>query len=294
MQTVRTAVIPAAGMGTRFLPISKSTPKEMLPIVDKPVIQFVVEEAIASGLDDIVIITSIHKPSIERHFTPNPAMEAFLQANGKQNLLEDIRSIARGATITFLHQDQQAGLGDAVRIARGHCAGRPFAVMLGDCIIDSPGPRPGLRELLDVAESRGASAVAVRRVPREWVTRYGIVDGVPEAANPAVFRLNRLVEKPAVDNAPTDLAIAGRYVFKADIFEEIDRTSRGVGGEIQLTDAMNAIARREPMYAFAWNAKRYDIGNRVEYTKCFLDYALRREDTAAAVAAYIKEKAAQG
>jgi UTP--glucose-1-phosphate uridylyltransferase len=284
---VRTAVIPAAGMGTRFLPISKSTPKEMLPIVDKPVIQFVVEEAIASGLDDIVIITSALKPSIERHFTPNPEMETFLAAAGKQTLLDELRLIAKGAKITFLNQETQAGLGDAVRIARDHCAGRPFAVLLGDCIIDSPTPRPGLRELLDIAEARNASAVAVRRVPREWVTRYGIVDGVPEPQNPSIYRLNQLIEKPAVDKAPTDLAIAGRYVFTPDIFEEIDATATGLGGELHLTDAMNSIARRRPMFAYAWNAKRYDIGNRIEYIKCFLDFALRRPDTADAIKQYI-------
>jgi UTP--glucose-1-phosphate uridylyltransferase len=281
---VRKAVIPAAGMGTRFLPATKSMPKEMLPIVDKPVLQFVIEEAVASGIDDILIVTGRAKRAIENHFDFNPEMEAFLVSVGKHDLIDQIRDIGSRARIHYIRQKLQLGLGDAIRLGRDHVGDQPFAVLLGDTIIEPPaGQPPGLRQLLDVFEARRASAVAVHRVPQEWVTRYGVVEGEPEEGNPDVFRLRRLVEKPAVAEAPSNLAIAGRYVFTPEIFECIDATGQGVGGEIQLTDAMNLLAQRQPMYALSWQASRYDIGNRVEYAKCFIDFALRRPETAKAV-----------
>jgi len=286
--TVRKAVIPAAGMGTRFLPATKSMPKEMLPIIDKPVLQYVIEEAVESGIDDILIITGRGKNAIENHFDYNPDLETFLEDAGKQHLIEEVRAIGRGANIHYIRQKEQLGLGDAIRLGRQHCGREPFAVLLGDTIIDSPDQKPGLRQLLDVFEQKNASVVAVHHVPREWVVRYGIVDGVPEPDNANLVRLRQLVEKPAVDKAPSDLAIAGRYVFTADIFECIDQTSKGVGGEIQLTDAMNLLARQAPMYALAWQAKRYDIGNRLEYAKCFIDFALRRPDIADAVRKHVR------
>lgn len=286
---VRKAVIPAAGMGTRFLPATKSMPKEMLPIVDKPVLQFVVEEAVESGIEDILIVTGRGKQAIENHFDYNPELELFLKNGGKQELSEQVRDIGSNVQIHYIRQKEQLGLGDAVRLGRYHCACEPFAVLLGDTIIDPPqGTRPGLRQLLDAFEAKEASVVAVHRVPREWVNRYGIVDGTPEPDNPNLVRLKRLVEKPAVDKSPSDLAIAGRYVFTPDIFDCIDRVKPGVGGEIQLTDAMNLLALEQPMYALAWQAKRYDIGNRVEYVRCFLEYALRRPDTGPALREQLK------
>ena len=283
-QRVRKAVIPAAGMGTRFLPATKSMPKEMLPIVDKPVLQFVIEEAVASGIDDILIVTGRGKRAIENHFDFNPELEAFLASAGKRELIEQVRDIGDQAQIHYIRQKEQLGLGDAIRLGRDHMGDQPFAVLLGDTIIDPPeGQKPGLRQLLDVYEAKQASVVAVHRVPREWVTRYGIVGGEFEPTNHDLVRLHQLVEKPAVEQAPSDLAIAGRYVFTPGIFECIDATGRGVGGEIQLTDAMNLLAQRQPMYALAWQARRYDIGNRVEYAKCFIDFALRRPETAQAV-----------
>ncbi len=277
---VTKAVIPAAGMGTRFLPATKSMPKEMLPIVDKPVLQFVVEEAIASGIDDILIVTGRGKHSIENHFDYNPRLEAFLVASGRPELVEDVRTIGGACQVHYIRQKEQLGLGDAVRLARWHVGREPFAVLLGDTIIDPPpGQPPGLRQLLDVFESTASSTVGVHHVPRDWVRRYGIVDGAPEGQRTDLLRLQRLVEKPSPENAPTDLAIAGRYVFTASIFDCLDETQPGVGGEIQLTDAMNLLAQREPTYALAWQAKRYDIGNRVEYVRCFVEMALRREDT---------------
>ena len=281
---VRKAVIPAAGMGTRFLPATKSMPKEMLPIVDKPVLQFVIEEAVASGIDDILVVTGRGKRAIENHFDFNPELEVFLAAAGKHQLIEQVRDIGERARMHYIRQKEQLGLGDAIRLGRDHVGDQPFAVLLGDTIIDPPdGQKPGLRQILDVFEEKQASVVAVQRVPREWVNRYGIVDGEPARNNRDLVRLQQLVEKPSVDQAPSDLAIAGRYVFTPEIFDCIDATGRGVGGEIQLTDAMNMLAQRQPMYALAWQARRYDIGNRVEYAKCFIDFALRRPETAAQV-----------
>lgn len=288
-KTVRKAVIPAAGMGTRFLPATKSMPKEMLPIVDKPVLQYVIEEAVESGIEDILIVTGRGKNAIENHFDYNMELELFLKQAGKDELIDQLREIGDKARIHYIRQKEQLGLGDAIRLGRDHVGSEPFAVLLGDTIIDPPaGQKPGLRQLIDAYEAKQASVVAVHHVPREWVSRYGIVDGTPEADNESLVRLHKLVEKPAVDKAPSDLAIAGRYIFTADIFEHIDKTTKGVGGEIQLTDAMNTLAHEQAMYALAWQAKRYDIGNRVEYTKCFIDFALRREDTAKAIREHLK------
>lgn len=288
---VTKAIIPAAGMGTRFLPATKSMPKEMLPIIDKPVLQFVIEEAVESGINDILIVTGRGKRAIENHFDFNPELEAFLHEAGKHELIEEVRDIGENAHIHYIRQKAQLGLGDAIRLGRYHMGLEPFAVLLGDTIIDPPaGEKPGLRQLLDVYEEKQASVVAVHRVPKQWVSRYGIVDGKPEAKNHNLVRLKKLVEKPKVADAPSDLAIAGRYVFTAAIFECLDRIKPGVGGEIQLTDAMNLLAQEEAMYALAWQAKRYDIGDRVEYAKCFIDYALRRPDTAGAIQEHLRQK----
>ncbi len=295
MSIIRKAVIPAAGMGTRFLPATKSMPKEMLPIVDKPVIQYVIEEAIASGLDDILIITGRTKRSIENHFDYNPELESFLDEAGKGEMVAEIRELADQANIHYIRQKTQAGLGDAIRHARMHVGNEPFAVLLGDTIIDSSKQDaegesiPGLRHLIDAYDKKESSVVAVHEVPHEWVSRYGIVDGVEDSAYPDLYRLNRLIEKPSPEHAPTNLAIAGRYIFTPDIFDYLDRTSEGHGGEIQLTDAMNMQAADIPTFALKWKAHRYDIGNRVEYVKCFLDYALRRKDMRDGVMAYLKE-----
>jgi UTP--glucose-1-phosphate uridylyltransferase len=288
--TVRKAVIPAAGMGTRFLPATKSMPKEMLPIVDRPVLQYVVEEAAASGIEDILIVTGRGKTAIENHFDDNPELEAFLMANGRASQIETVRGIGDGCRIHYIRQRRQLGLGDAVRLARWHVGGEPFAVLLGDTIIVPPrGERPGLRQLLDAHETTGGSVVAVQPVPAEWVRRYGVVDGTPLEGNPRLRRLARLVEKPEPEVAPSRLAIAGRYVFTAEIFDAIDATGPGFGGEIQLTDAMNLLAARQPFHSLEWQAHRYDIGNRLEYIRCFLDLALAREDLAAEVRVSLRE-----
>lgn len=274
---VRKAVITAAGMGTRFLPATKSMPKEMLPIVDKPVVQFVVEEAVECGIEDILIITGRGKQAIENHFDYHPELERFLQNAGKESLTRQVRDIGERARIHYIRQKEQLGLGDAVRMARDHVEDEPFALLLGDTIVDSPaGVPPGLVQLKGAFEETNASVVSVREVPRERVDRYGVVDG--EVVSERLLRLRRLVEKPQPDVAPSNLAIAGRYVFTPRIFECIDRIGRGFGGEIQLTDAMNLLAQEEPMYALQWHARRYDIGNRLEYVMCFVEFALRRTD----------------
>ncbi len=288
---VRKAVIPAAGMGTRFLPATKSMPKEMLPIVDTPVLQFVIEEAVASGIDDILIVTGRGKQAIENHFDFAPELETFLAATGKGDLVDAVRGIGERCHIHYIRQKEQLGLGDAIRLGRDHVGREPFAVLLGDTIIDPPpGQAAGLRQLLNVYEKHGASAVAVHRVPPALVSRYGIVDGKPLEGEPDIIRLRQLVEKPAIDRAPSDLAIAGRYVFTPEIFDCLDTTGRGIGNEIQLTDAMNQLAQRAAVYALAWQARRYDIGNRVEYAKCFIDFALRRPETAAAIREHLAER----
>jgi UTP--glucose-1-phosphate uridylyltransferase len=285
---VRKAVIPAAGMGTRFLPATKSMPKEMLPIVDKPVLQFVLEEAAASGIEDVLIITGRGKQAIENHFDYNPDLEYFLRNAGKAELADRVRDIGETVRIHYIRQKEQLGLGDAIRLARHHVGLEPFAVLLGDTIIDPPeGQKPGLRQLLDAFEQVRASIVAVHRVPLEWVSRYGIVAGEPEPFDPNLLRLRRLIEKPRPEEAPSNLAIAGRYVFMPEIFDMLECTPRGVGGEIQLTDAMNQLASEEPVFALAWQARRFDIGNRLEYAKCFLEFALRRPDTGSELRAYL-------
>jgi len=286
---VTKAIIPAAGMGTRFLPATKSIPKEMLPIIDKPVLQYVIEEAVISGIKDILIITGRGKRAIENHFDFAPELEIFLTEAGKGHMLDQVKDFSIDAQIFYIRQKKQLGLGDAIRLGRRHIGDEPFAVLLGDTIIhtdDSNGP--GLRQLLDVYEKKQAPLVAVHRVPKEKVTRYGIVDGDPEPEHSNLLRLNKLVEKPSVEQAPSNLAIAGRYVFTPAIFDFLEETGKGVGGEIQLTDAMNQLAQHEPMFALDWEAQRYDIGNRVEYTKCFIDYALRRDDIREAVLAHLK------
>ena len=287
---VTKAIIPAAGMGTRFLPATKSMPKEMLPIIDKPVLQYVIEEAIDSGIEDILIVTGRGKRAIENHLDYAPELEGFLKQAGKEHLIEKVHDIADRARIFYIRQKVQRGLGDAIRIGRRHIGGEPFAVLLGDTIIKTHSDKPGLRQLLDAYEVKQSSVVAVHRVPREWVSRYGIVDGEADQEIENLYRLHNLVEKPHPDVAPSDLAIAGRYVFSSAIFECIDKTKEGVGNEIQLTDAMNLLATQEPVFALDWDAKRYDIGNRVEYTKCFIDYAIERSDTRDAVMEHLRKR----
>ncbi|MGB1139577.1 MAG: UTP--glucose-1-phosphate uridylyltransferase GalU [Halioglobus sp.] len=294
---VKKAVIPAAGLGTRFLPMTKSSPKEMLPIVDKPVIQFVVEEAADCGIEDILIITGRGKRAIENHFDYSPGLEAHLEKQGKHEQAETVRRIGDHVNIYFMRQKEQLGLGDAVKLAASFVGDEPFAVLLGDTIIEPSAAtgRHGLRELLDVYERHRASVVAVRHVASDLVSKYGIVDGKPIAGDEGhegeeveLYSLDRLVEKPPAQEAPTDLAIAGRYIFTPAIFDCLERTPVGKGGEIQLTDAMNLLASESRVQALAWQATRYDIGDKADYVRCFLDFAAHHPETREAVAQYLK------
>jgi len=274
--SVRKAVIPAAGFGTRLLPATKAVPKELLPVIDKPVLQYVVEEAVASGVTELIVITSAGKGALADHLLDNAALEAHLRRTGKEDVLAKVHDIPRGAAVRFVEQPAQRGLGDAVHCARDAVGNEAFAVMLGDTIIQpDTGQPPGLRQIIDVHDRTESSVVSVRRVPPEIVHRYGIVDGTPLDEDERTYHLHRLIEKPDAKAAPTNLAIAGRYVFAPDIFEHLDRAVAGHGGEIQLTDAMNSLAAEVGTHAHRWRATRYDIGNRADYVNCIIDLALR-------------------
>lgn len=293
---IRKAIIPAAGFGTRFLPATKSMPKEMLPIIDTPVLQFVIDEAVSSGIEDILIITGRAKRAIENHLDYNPELESVLRASGKEDLIQQVRSIGDECRVFYIRQKEPRGLGDAIRLGKRHIGEEPFAVLLGDTIIRPvEGEPPGLAQLVERYERVGGSVVAVRRVPQAWVKRYGIVDGHPVddgtgRVDADFVKLHQLVEKPSPEAAPTNLAIAGRYIFTPAIFDCLDRTREGVGGEIQLTDAMNLLAQHEAMYALAWKAKRYDIGNKADYATCFIDYAMSRGDIGPEVVEHIRRR----
>lgn len=274
-----------------MLPATKAVPKEMLPVVDKPVIQYVVEEAVASGIDHLIIIISEGKDAIARHLADDDRLEAFLRACGKEAFIDLVRDVADGARVEYVTQTEQRGLGHAVNTTRDAVGGEPFAVLLGDTIITPDAGQPaGLKQLIDVHQRTGGSVVSARRVPRAWTRRYGIVDGTAEDDQGRCLRLHQLVEKPEPDEAPTDLAIAGRYVFTPTIFEELAKVQAGKGGEIQLTDAMNALAGREPMHALLWRATRYDVGNALDYVKAIVDLAMVDERLADELGEYLRTK----
>ena len=285
---VRKAVIPAAGFGTRFLPATKSQPKEMLPIVDTPTIQYVVEEAVEAGITDILMVIGKSKRAIEEHFYRNYELEHELEEKGKTKLLEQITRISNLANIHFVWQKELRGLGDAVSYGRSFCGGEPFALLLGDTLLGTPdGAQSVTRQLIDVFEKHDASAVALEQVPEEKVERYGIVGG-DEIDDSGVYKLNQLVEKPSPADAPSNLAMAGRYVFSADIFEILEKTLPGKNGEIQLTDAMAEMLSGGEMYGLCFDGKRYDIGNKLDFLKTNIEFALRREDVGPGLAKYLK------
>ena len=261
------AIIPAAGLGTRFLPATKAQPKEMLPVYDKPTIQYVVEEAVASGINDIIIVTGRHKRSIEDHFDKYYELEYNLQKAGKDRDLKEIRKITDLADICYVRQKEQNGLGDAIKCGQRHIGGEPFAVLLGDSI--TKGPTPCTKQLIDVYNKYNASAISLEEVPLEKVERYGIIKG--SEAEKDIYKIEELVEKPPMDKAPSNLAIMGRYVLTPDIFDKIDETEPGVGGEIQLTDALQKL---DSIYGVTFEGKTYDIGNRLEWLKTSIEFAL--------------------
>lgn len=281
------AVIPAAGMGTRFLPATIAQPKEMLPIVDKPVIQFVVEEAVESGIKDILIITGRSKRAIEDHFDPSSELEDILIKKKKDELVKTLDYISNLANIHFVRQRRQRGIADAVYQAKTFVGDDPFAVLLGDTIIYSEGRVNNLAKMIEIFRQRGKNIVALEHTPPELVSRYGIAGG--KMISERLMEVSELVEKPEADKAPSDLAIATRYIFTPAIFEMIERTKPGVGGEMQITDSMKFLAKAGEMLGYIIDGRRYDIGNKVDFVKTNIDFALRRPDTKAEIAEYIKE-----
>lgn len=290
---IRKAVIPAAGFGTRFLPATKCSPKEMLPIVDTPVIQYVVEEAVSSGITDILMVIGRGKRAIEEHFDRSAELEWELEAKGKLDQLRQIRRISSLANIHFVWQKQMLGLGDAIRCAEAHVGNEPFAVLLGDTLLQSTSGTPAIKQLIEAYEVVKTSVVAVERVTPDRVSKYGIVSGTPTLEDPRIWSVNDLVEKPQPDEAPSNLAIASRYVLTPDVFAALRDVRPGKGGEIQLTDALRLLAHASPIHARVIDAVRHDVGNHMGFIKTNIIYGLLRPDLRESLAAFIKETAAK-
>ena len=282
---VRKGVFPAAGLGTRFLPATKAQPKEMLPIVDKPTIQYVVEEAVASGLSEIVIVTGRNKRAIEDHFDAAFELEYYLNDRGKMDELAQIQTISDLASVSYVRQKEPLGLGHAILCARTLVGEEPFGVFLGDDIIAQTNV-PCMRQLLEVYERYGGPVIAIERVPMSRIQHYGVIAGRNVDGN--VWEIDDLVEKPTAEKAPSDLAIIGRYVLTPDIFPILADTSADARGEIQLTDALRALKRQRPMYAVAFEGKRFDTGDKLGFLKATVEFALARPDLADEFRAYLK------
>lgn len=286
---IKKAVIPAAGFGTRFLPVTKSQPKEMLPIVDKPVIQYVVEEAVASGITDILMIIGKGKRAIEEHFDRNYELENELAAKNKALELKTIREISNLANIHFVWQKELNGLGDAISYARYHVGNEPFAVLLGDTLIRST--EPLLRRLAEIFSRYDHSVVALEEVEPKIVSRYGVIGGNRVADD--LYEITRLVEKPPVDEAPSNLVFAGRYIFTPELFDCIEQTPPGINEEIQLTDAMNLLQQKQKLYGYRFDGKRFDIGNKLDFLKTNILFGLQRDDMNGNLKDFILDLAAQ-
>ena len=287
MQKVTKAVIPAAGLGTRFLPATKACPKEMLPIVDKPTIQYIIEEALASGIKDILIVTGHNKRSIEDHFDYNPELELNLREHGKDELLTMVKEIG-DINLHYILQKEPKGLGHAILCAKSFVGDEPFAVLLGDDVVYNE-EKPCLQQLLDVYDATGVSVLGCQTVPQEKVSSYGIVASeATEAAR--IFKVNDMVEKPAVEEAPSRLAVLGRYVITPEIFAILEQTAPGRGGEIQLTDALKVLAKEQAMYAYDFVGHRYDVGDKQGYLEATVEYALRRPELREKFLRYLQEK----
>lgn len=271
---VKKAVFPAAGLGTRFLPVTKAIPKEMLPLVDKPLIQYCVEEAIASDIEDIIIITGRGKAAIEDHFDTSKELEVLLEEKGKYDLLKMVREISNLVRFSYTRQKEALGLGHAILCAKDLVGDEPFAVFLGDDIIDSK--VPAMEQMIAVYKKHRHSILAVQRVPRESISSYGIIKGEP--VEKGVFRVSDLVEKPMPDDAPSDLAVIGRYILTPDIFQYLEETKAGKNGEIQLTDALRAMARKHPIYALEFEGDRYDAGDKLGFLKANVSFAMKRDE----------------
>ena len=277
------AVIPAAGLGTRFLPATKAQPKEMLPVYDKPTIQYVIEESVNSGVDDILIVTGKGKRSIEDHFDRSFELEHHLKTKGKEDFLKEIEYISELADIHFIRQKKQKGLGDAIYCAKKHVGNDSFVVMLGDTITKDT--VPCTKQLIDIYEKYGKSVIALEEVPDEKVERYGIIGG--EEIEPSIYKIDKLVEKPPLRVAPSNLAIMGRYVLTPDIFDCIEKVEPGYGGEIQLTDALSKL---DEIYGQVFTGESYDIGNRIDWLKSSLKIALEDDEARDILLKFIQEE----
>ena len=287
MQKIRKAVIPAAGFGTRFLPETKAMPKEMLPIVDKPTIQYIVEEIRASGIEQILIISGHAKRAIEDHFDSSPELEQHLYESGKMDLLREVRKVA-SVKIHYTRQQYMRGLGDAILCAKDFIDGEPFGVILGDDVVYNANGEPALRQLMDQYEKTGGTVIGCQVVRPEMVSSYGIVDGKP-TDDPNLLKVKDMIEKPSMEEAPSRFAALGRYVITPDVFEVLEQTKPGKGGEIQLTDALRVMARNGSVYAYDFTGKRYDTGNKLGYLKATVEFALRRPDLGPQFREYLKK-----
>ena len=281
---IRKAVFPAAGLGTRFLPATKASPKEMLPLVDKPLIQYSVEEAVNSGIESILIVTGREKAPIENHFDISFELEQLLKEKNKYDLFDMVRGISEIAKISYTRQKQALGLGHAILQASDFSPSEAFAVLLADDIVDSE--KPALRQLIDVYEKYESPVVATMQVEGEAISRFGVIDA--EEVEPNVFRVRDMVEKPAFEEAPSDLAIIGRYILTPDIFPAIENTKRGAGGEIQITDAMRDLLDERPLYAVRLEGTRHDAGDKLGFLIATVEFALKREDLGAEFREYLR------
>lgn len=285
MNKVRKAVIPAAGLGTRFLPATKSQPKEMLPVIDKPTIQYVVEEAVRAGITDILIITGRGKRAIEDHFDRNFELEFYLEQGKKHDLLEQVQQVSEMADIHYIRQRDPLGLGHAISVARQHVGSEPFAVLLGDDIMLDDAKL--LRSMLGVYERYGRSVVAVQEVPREDISNYGSI--APEDVEENLVRIRSIVEKPKPEEAPSNLAVIGRYVFTPEIFDALDRITPGAGAELQLTDAIDLLLENQTVFGFTFEQGRYDIGKKIDFLRATVELALDRPDLGTEFRAFLAD-----
>ena len=285
---IRKAIIPAAGLGTRFLPATKAQPKEMLPIVDKPTIQYIIEEAVESGIENIVIVNGRNKGSIEDHFDRSIELELELENKQKEEELRMVKSISEMTNVFFIRQKKPLGLGHAVLSAREFIGNEPFAVLLGDDVVVSR--KPALKQMIEVFNEYHSSVLGVQTVPHELTFQYGIVEG--KAVDDRVYKVKDLVEKPPVDQAPSDVAILGRYILTPEVFGYLANQEKGAGGEIQLTDAIKRMAKEEAVYAYDSKGHRYDVGTKIGFLQANIEFALRRPELRGALESYIKQLAA--
>lgn len=291
MTPVTKAVIPAAGLGTRFLPATKAIPKEMIPVVDKPGIQYAIEECVRAGIHDILVVTGRGKSAMEEHFDRSPLLERQLEEAGKDELLAEVRAVADLADVHYVRQKEPLGFGHAVLAGSSFVGDSAFAVLVPDEIVPDPidDEKDLLRELVELHERFAASVIAVQEVPHEDVSSYGVID--PEEVEPDVHRIKEMVEKPPIDEAPSDLVSRGRYVFTPELFDHLRETPRGVGGEIQLTDGLRLLMRKQDAYAYRHRGPIYDVGKKLDYLRATIELALRRDDMATPLARYLASRA---